>query len=285
MAGDDDEELNSAAEVYSCFRHIELLPGQASSWQRRHEGRLSSLQLQGVLYACQRHQTLLPGGERAGLFIGDGRGRESARAARSQGDHSWTAWPGAAAPPVAECVARPRPGRQADLLAIGCHAHVIDGCRQLDRSATARSAWPRTAARGVLFNTYTPVWVSGGSGASRKTRLEQLIDLLAPATPRQPNSTAASCWTSATAPSTSLPDAKEAANSKVAAAVIELPAAGCRWHEWVYCSATGVSELKNLAYMTRLGLWGPSRPFASFQDFRACWSAAAWLQRRCWPPS
>ena len=25
----------------------------------------------------------------------------------------------------------------------------------------------------------------------------------------------------------------------------------------LYCSATGVSEVGNLAYMTRLGLWGP----------------------------
>ena len=34
----------------------------------------------------------------------------------------------------------------------------------------------------------------------------------------------------------------------------------------VYCSATGASEPRNLAYMTRLGLWGPGIPaFADFQ--------------------
>ena len=34
----------------------------------------------------------------------------------------------------------------------------------------------------------------------------------------------------------------------------------------VYCSATGASEPRNLAYMTRLGLWGPGVP--SFHDFQ-----------------
>ena len=37
----------------------------------------------------------------------------------------------------------------------------------------------------------------------------------------------------------------------------------------VYCSATGVSALNNLAYMVRLGLWGPGSPFPllNFKDF------------------
>jgi len=35
----------------------------------------------------------------------------------------------------------------------------------------------------------------------------------------------------------------------------------------VYCSATGASEPKNMAYMNRLGLWGPSTAFKEFTDF------------------
>lgn len=35
----------------------------------------------------------------------------------------------------------------------------------------------------------------------------------------------------------------------------------------VYASATGASEPKNMAYMTRLGLWGPGTPFSEFNDF------------------
>jgi hypothetical protein len=37
-------------------------------------GKLSQLQLEGILYACTRHQSWLPSGERAGFFIGDGAG-------------------------------------------------------------------------------------------------------------------------------------------------------------------------------------------------------------------
>ena len=37
-------------------------------------GKLSQLQLEGILYACARHQEILPSGERAGFFIGDGAG-------------------------------------------------------------------------------------------------------------------------------------------------------------------------------------------------------------------
>ena len=33
------------------------------------------------------------------------------------------------------------------------------------------------------------------------------------------------------------------------------------------CSATGASEVRNIAYMARLGLWGPGTAFASFPDF------------------
>lgn len=35
----------------------------------------------------------------------------------------------------------------------------------------------------------------------------------------------------------------------------------------VYCSATGVTELSNLAYCERLGLWGKGLPFATFDKF------------------
>ncbi|KAK3751828.1 hypothetical protein QZH41_013286, partial [Actinostola sp. cb2023] len=35
----------------------------------------------------------------------------------------------------------------------------------------------------------------------------------------------------------------------------------------VYCSATGASEPKNMAYMSRLGIWGIGTPFREFNDF------------------
>lgn len=35
----------------------------------------------------------------------------------------------------------------------------------------------------------------------------------------------------------------------------------------LYCSATGVSDVKNMAFMERLGLWGDGAPFKSFDIF------------------
>lgn len=37
----------------------------------------------------------------------------------------------------------------------------------------------------------------------------------------------------------------------------------------VYASATGATEVKNMAYMVRLGLWGKGTPFPEFNDFVA----------------
>ena len=58
---------------------------------------------------------------------------------------------------------------------------------------------------------------------------------------------------------------KQETSSKVAGAVLELQRA-LPLARVVYCSATGASELSNLAYMERLGLWGQ---FSGFTDFDA----------------
>jgi hypothetical protein len=48
----------------------------------------------------------------------------------------------------------------------------------------------------------------------------------------------------------------------------------------VYCSATGVSEVGNMAYMTRMGLWGAGTPFAGEGSGAGCWGAPAAAGRR-----
>ena len=59
---------------------------------------------------------------------------------------------------------------------------------------------------------------------------------------------------------------KEDASSKVSQAVIELQRA-LPMARVVYCSATGASDLSNMAYMERLGLWGPFSAFPTFEAF------------------
>ncbi len=58
---------------------------------------------------------------------------------------------------------------------------------------------------------------------------------------------------------------------QVASCVIELQQA-LPLARVVYCSATGVSEVGNMAYMTRMGLWGAGTPFPG---------GPRDLQRRC----
>jgi hypothetical protein len=48
----------------------------------------------------------------------------------------------------------------------------------------------------------------------------------------------------------------------------------------LYCSATGVTEVANMAFMDRLGLWGPSTPFPEFQ-VRATEVLAALVLNSC----
>lgn len=35
----------------------------------------------------------------------------------------------------------------------------------------------------------------------------------------------------------------------------------------LYCSATGVTDVKNMAFMERMGLWGESSAFKSYEAF------------------
>lgn len=54
--------------------------------------------------------------------------------------------------------------------------------------------------------------------------------------------------------------------TKAAQAVVELQSR-LPLARVVYASATGASEPRNMAYMTRLGIWGTGTPFPDFMDF------------------
>lgn len=58
----------------------------------------------------------------------------------------------------------------------------------------------------------------------------------------------------------------EKSSSKVAAAVVAIQAALPRARV-VYASATGVSDISNLIYADRLGLWGRGAAFPDFSSF------------------
>ncbi|ESO98737.1 hypothetical protein LOTGIDRAFT_158685 [Lottia gigantea] len=225
------------------------------------EGKLSSLQLEGVIHACQRHQVLLPNGQRAGFFIGDGAGVGKGRQisgiifdnfVRGRTKNIWFTI-------STDLIVDSR----RDLQDLGCHVKVIDGCQELDRE-TRVLGLPTDFKEGVVFSTYATLVSSvqrGGSlNSSRQSRLQQLIDWCG-------GEKFEGClvFDECHKAKNFIPN-KETASTKIAIAVTTiqklLPKARV-----VYCSATGVTDVKNMAFMERLGLWGDGAPFKSFEQF------------------
>ncbi|EOD07809.1 hypothetical protein EMIHUDRAFT_249392 [Emiliania huxleyi CCMP1516] len=198
-------------------------------------GALSSLQLQFVGLACQRHLTVMPTDPptRAGFFLGDGAGVGKGRQLAAVLLDSLAPMPRHI---WFSSSADLRNDAIRDLTDLGCHCPA-----------------------GVLFSTYATLLVAWCGGPAFDGCL--LFD----------ECHKAKNWTG-----------KEETSSKVAAAVRELQrarATAFRWliarflvsqgHGFLFDSQStplGASDLSNLAYMERLGLWGPG---ASFRDFDA----------------
>mmetsp|Transcript_13833 Transcript_13833/g.20720 ORF Transcript_13833/g.20720 Transcript_13833/m.20720 type:complete len:1394 (+) Transcript_13833:36-4217(+) len=223
-------------------------------------GVLSDLQLEGALHACQRF-CAVRSGVRAGFFLGDGagvgKGRQIAaiiydQVARGRGKHIWFS--------ISSDL---RVDAQRDLCDVGCHVRVIDSCQSLD--AIEKLAFgSSTSKRGIVFSTYSTLISAFGSSTSstKKSRLDQLVEWCG-------GSRFEGCLIFDEAhKAKSFNVSNEKASTKMATAAIEiqkrLPLARV-----VYASATGVSEISHMAYCERLGLWGPSSPFAAFSDFHA----------------
>ena len=242
-------------------------------------GALSRLQLEGVAYACRKHLERLPDGvHRAGFMIGDGAGVGKGRQisgvvldnfARGRKRHVW----------VSSSRDLKRDAER-DLADLGCAGlRVIDGVQELERETRAVGL-SRSCTEGVLFVTYSAL-VSKKSGPGGKTRLEQICEWFAgdtngSETRRDARTTdelrlererdASGCLIFDECHKAKNHVAGAETGSRVASCVIELqrrlPNARV-----VYCSATGVSEVGNMAYMARLGFWGRGTPFHDAKAF------------------
>lgn len=199
------------------------------------------------------------GGIRAGFFLGDGAGvgkgrqiaaiiRDSLCRANHSRRHVWLSV-------SRELVVDAR----RDLTDVKVHCPVHDGTDLLD-SSMGLGAFSGDLAKGVLFCTYALLvsskrmegivsWAANTDGLHRKTQA---------AVVRQREESFNGCIV--------LDEAHKAKNltadSKTAQLVIELqrrlPHARV-----VYCSATGVSDVKHMVYAERLGLWNTSLDFSS----------------------
>lgn len=212
------------------------------------QGRLSSLQLEFVAYACQRHEKFLKSGSRCGYFLGDGAGMGKGRqlaglilenVLKGRRKHVWIS-------------------TNIDLME-DAKRDVGDLCDDVDivslpSSKSARISEGRPDKKGVvLFTTYSSMSKGVTKTNDTGSRLEQIVE-----------------WVGENYEGCLLFDEAHRAKNLISETKGTETAAGmavfniqailklCRV---VYCSATGVSEPRNYAYMVRLGLWGPESPF------------------------
>ncbi|MET3132777.1 hypothetical protein AAKU55_003057 [Oxalobacteraceae bacterium GrIS 1.11] len=230
-------------------------------------GQLSLPQLETVVYAGQAHEQRLPDGRRRGFFIGDGTGvgkgrtiagiiLDNLRAGR--GKAVWISEKGG----LLRDAQRDFAGVGGDPASLFSQGRTKPG-----------EALP--ARDGILFASYTLLAATQKSASSTatpapaKARLQQLLAWLGSdfdgVIAFDESHNMANAIARRAARGTTPPSAKALAGIALQEA---LPNARV-----VYVSATGATEVSNLAYAARLGLWGEGTPFANVSDFVGAISA------------
>lgn len=221
---------------------------------------LSALQLETIVYASQRHHSFLPDGTRAGFLIGDGAGVGKGRTIAGLIYENYllgrrkSLWLSVSNDLKYDA--------QRDLDDIGAQFIEVHALNKL-KYAKISSPPNGGIKRGVIFATYSSL-ISESQNVSTKekynSRLKQLVQWLG-GEDFDGVIVFDECHKAKNlAPS---PTAK---SSKTGLAVLDLQARLVNARV-VYASATGASEPRNMAYMTRLGLWGLGTSFTDFNHF------------------
>lgn len=276
---DDDDELGHA-ETYSDYMPTKLKIGQkhpdpvvetsslssvpppdvtyrlAIPEEVIDYGYLSALQLEAIVYACQQHEQFLPDQTRAGFLIGDGAGVGKGRTIAGIIYENYllgrkrSIWVSVSNDLKYDA--------QRDLKDIGAGKIDVSPLNKF-KYAKISSKVNGSVKKGVIFATYSSLIGESQSNGKYKTRLKQLLhwcgeDFDGVIVFDECHKAKNLCPAGSTKP------------TKTGLTVLELqkklPKARI-----VYASATGASEPRNMAYMTRLGLWGAGTPFREFNDF------------------
>ncbi|UYV73913.1 sno [Cordylochernes scorpioides] len=219
-------------------------------------GSLSALQLEAIVYACQQHETILPNGTRAGFLIGDGAGVGKGRTLAGIIFENYLLGRKRA---IWLSVSNDlKYDSERDLKDIGAGKIEVYALNKF-KYAKISSKVNNSVKKGVIFSTYSSLIGESQSGGKYRSRLKQLLhwcgeDFDGVIVFDECHKAKNLCPTGSTKP------------TKTGLTVLELqnklPKARI-----VYASATGASEPKNMAYMTRLGLWGEGTTFREFSDF------------------
>lgn len=217
---------------------------------------LSALQLEAIVYASQQHEVLLPDGSRAGFLIGDGAGVGKGRTIAGIIYENYLLGRKRA---IWVSVSNDlKYDSERDLRDIGAGKIEVHSLNKF-KYAKISSKVNGSVKKGVIFSTYSSLIGESQSGGKYKTRLKQLLhwcgdDFDGVIVFDECHKAKNLCPVGSSKP------------TKTGLTVLELqnklPKARV-----VYASATGASEPKNMAYMTRLGIWGEGTPFREFTDF------------------
>jgi len=217
-------------------------------------GNLSEIQLESIVYAGQSHSEILPDETRRGYFIGDGTGVGKGREIAGIIWDNWTkgrkkaVW-------ISEKASLFQDAKR-DVQGAGWDPEKLFIQNKVKATATI------LGEEGVLFTTYDTL-KSSPRQEGAMSRLEQIVDWLGEdfdgviAFDESHNMGNAIAVRGERG--TKQPSAKALAGVELQNA---LPNARI-----VYVSATGATEVINLAYCERLGLWGEGTPFSSKLDF------------------
>tara|TARA_B100000513_G_scaffold111919_1_gene48791 strand:+ start:1317 stop:6272 length:4956 start_codon:yes stop_codon:yes gene_type:complete len=252
------------------IRYKLLLPPQImmrADETNRVGGALSRLQLETVVYANQCFDRILPNGERSGFFLGDGVGLGKGRQLAGIIRERWLAgkrrhlWVSVSADLMQDAIR--------DLRDIGADDIEVRNLTKLPYGKLESQKCGKFK-EGVLYSTYSAL-VSGSKGDKR---LDQIIAWLGKEQGDgcimfDESHKAKNLFPETKATEDAVASGRSATlkSTKMATAAFELQRQ-CPLACVVYCSATGASSLNNMAYMSRLGLWGEWTAFKHFGEFR-----------------
>lgn len=226
------------------------------------DGALSLPQLEAVVMAGHSHNQRLPSGERRGFFIGDGTGVGKGREISGIILDNWlqgrrrAVW-------ISEKPDLLVDARR-DFASVECDAQVIQPQSQFRQHEAI------TLGDAVLFTTYATLRQSSKESTTQQgtkviapSRLDQIVSWLG----EDFDGVIVFDESHAGGNAVSVRGARGTSTaSQQALAMVELqerlPHARI-----VYVSATGATEVSNLSYASRLGLWGPGTPFVNVEAF------------------
>src|SRR5712691_9641359 len=213
------------------------------------EGLLSDIQLERVIYAGQRHEQRLPNGSRAGFFVGDGTGVGKGRVLAGIIADNWNQGRDRAIwlsvnNDLLESAKR-------DLNDLGLASIPLS--RINDYPPAGEIALPR----GVVFSSYSSLIAAAKTGEKRLDQIQRWL-----------GSDGVVIFDEAHKAKNALAGGR-GEPTLTGQAVIDLqdPERNVDYRV-VYSSATGATDVRNMAYMTRLGVWGIGTSFpGGFQEF------------------